>query len=68
MQSSKSVVRINESATAFGMKPVGKAVCFFESGLIAGVLEGKLKKKVTVNETLCVGLGDTTEEFLVRIA
>jgi len=64
----KSVARINDSMTAYGMKPVGKAVCYFESGLIAGVLEGKLGKKVTVNETLCGGLGDQTEEFLIRIA
>jgi predicted hydrocarbon binding protein len=64
----KCRVRIDQSATAYGMKPVGKPVCFFESGLIAGVLEGKIGKKVTVNEVLCGGLGDTTEEFLVRIS
>lgn len=59
-------VTLKGSATASGMKPVGKPVCFFEAGLIAGILEARLKKKVVVNEVLCGGLGDNVEEFLIK--
>jgi predicted hydrocarbon binding protein len=63
----KAIVRLYEGSTAYGMKPINKPVCFFEAGIIAGVLENKLEKKVMVNEVLCGGLGDGYEEFVVRI-
>lgn len=63
----KAIVRLYEGSTAYGMRPINKPVCFFEAGIIAGVLEGKLAKKVMVNEVLCGGLGDAYEEFVVRI-
>jgi len=63
----KAIVRIYESSTAYGMKPINKPVCFFESGLIAGSLEGKLGKNIMVNEVQCGGLGDKYEEFVIRI-
>jgi hypothetical protein len=66
LSDSKAIVRIRESSTAYGMRPIGKPVCFFEAGLLAGVLEGRLKRKVSVNEVLCGGLGDEFEEFLIR--
>ncbi len=55
-----------ESSTSYGMEKIGKPVCFFEAGLIAGILEAKLKKKVTVTEVLCGGLGDKVDEFLIK--
>lgn len=63
----KAIVRLYESSTAYGMRPINKPVCFFESGIIAGVLENRLKVPVMVNEVLCGGLGDKYEEFVVRI-
>ncbi len=63
----KAIVRLYEGSTAYGMKPINKPVCFFEAGIIAGVLENKLEKRVMVNEVLCGGLGDNCEEFVVRI-
>jgi len=67
IKESDAVVRLKEGSTSYHMEPIGKPVCFFESGLIAGVLEGKLKKKVAVNETMCGGLGDEEDEFKIRI-
>ncbi|MEM7820356.1 MAG: V4R domain-containing protein [Candidatus Aenigmatarchaeota archaeon] len=67
VSATKAIVRLYEGSTAYGMKPINKPVCFFESGLIAGALEAKLKNKVMVNEVLCGGLGDKYEEFVVRI-
>lgn len=63
----KAIVRLYESATAYGMRPINKPVCFFESGLLAGVLESKLKTRITVNEVMCGGLGDECEEFVIKI-
>jgi len=67
MEKNVSVV-LKESATAHKIGKIGRPVCFFESGLIAGILEAKLRKRVTVTEVLCGGLGDDVEEFLIKIA
>ena len=61
------IIRLKECSTCYKMESVGKPVCFFESGLIAGIIEAKTNKKVIVNETVCGGLGDEEDEFLVRI-
>ena len=60
-------VRIKDSTTSYGMAPVGKPVCFFEAGIIAGIVEGRLGKNVVVNEVLCGGLGDDVDEFLIKL-
>ncbi len=46
---------------------VEKHICYFEAGIIAGFLEGKLNKHVIVQETLCCGMGDEYCEFIARI-
>lgn len=61
------VYRLEKCATCYKMTPVGKPICFFEAGLISGILEAKLGKRVIVNETLCGGLGDEYDEFIARI-
>lgn len=63
----RTVLRLKECSTCFHMEEVGKTICYFEAGLISGILEGKLNKKVLVNETLCGGLGDEVDEFVVKI-
>jgi hypothetical protein len=63
----KSIVHLKECSTCYHMESIGKTVCFFEAGLIAGILEGKLNKNVTVNETVCGGLGDEIDEFTIKI-
>lgn len=65
--SEKSVsIILKSSASSHGMLPIGKPVCFFEAGLIAGTIEKKMGRKVIVNEVLCGGLGDDVDEFLVK--
>jgi len=66
MTEKTATIVLKGSASSSGMTPVGKPVCFFEGGLISGVLEAKTKKKVVVNEVLCGGLGDKVDEFLVK--
>ena len=66
-QENRAVLTLKNGTTAHGMSSVGKPICFFECGLIAGILEGRLKKNVTVNETMCGGLGDSEEEFIVKM-
>ncbi len=61
------VFRLEHCATCWKMAPVGKQICFFEAGIIAGILEAKIGKRVTVQETLCGGLGDECDEFLARV-
>ncbi len=65
-QNGRYVYRLEHCSICWEMPPVGKPVCFFEAGLIAGVLEAKLEKRVTVTETLCGGLGDNCDEFIAR--
>lgn len=62
----KYVYRLDHCSTCWKMAPVGKQVCFFEAGLIAGILEEKIGKRVIVQETLCGGLGDECDEFIAR--
>ncbi|MDD5416849.1 MAG: hypothetical protein PHU12_02625 [Candidatus Aenigmarchaeota archaeon] len=63
----KATLSLKDGVTSSGMSSVGKPVCFFESGLIAGILEGRLNKNVTVTETRCGGLGSSEDEFLVKV-
>ncbi len=67
IEEKKAVLVLKSGVTAHGMTPVGKSVCFFEAGLISGMLEGKLKKSITVTETRCGGLGHPEEEFMVKL-
>ena len=67
IEEKKAVLVLKKGTTASGMAPVGKAVCFFEAGLISGILEGRLKKSITVTETKCGGLGHPAEEFIVKL-
>ena len=63
----RMVYRLEHCSTCCKMTPVGKQVCFFEAGMIAGVLEAKMGKRVIVQETLCGGLGDECDEFIARV-
>ena len=54
-------VDIYECVTCSGMDPVGRPVCHFEGGLIAGVVETITGKSVQAKEVSCIGgLGDAT--------
>ena len=57
-------VDVHECATCAGMEPVGRPICHFEGGLIAGALESITKTKVLAKEVTCIGgLGDETCGF-----
>jgi predicted hydrocarbon binding protein len=61
-------VDVFECVTCAGMETVGRKLCAFEGGLIAGVVEGVVKKPVTVSEVTCIGgLGHKSCGFDVRI-
>jgi predicted hydrocarbon binding protein len=54
-------IDIHECVTCSGMEPVGRPICHFEGGLIAGVVETITGKSVQAKETSCIGgLGDPT--------
>jgi predicted hydrocarbon binding protein len=66
MEKNVSVV-LKDSVSGYKLDKIGRPVCFFECGLIAGILEAKLNKNVTVTEVLCGGLGDDVDEFLIKM-
>lgn len=52
-------VDVYECVTCAGMERVGRPLCHFEGGLIAGVVESILKKRTRAIEVTCIGgLGD----------
>ena len=57
-------VDVCECVTCSGMTPVGRVLCHFEGGLIAGAVGSILKKDVQAREVSCIGgVGDATCGF-----
>jgi predicted hydrocarbon binding protein len=52
---SKIHVDVYECVTCSGMAPVGRTLCHFEGGLIAGAVENVLKKRTRAHEVTCIG-------------
>jgi len=48
-------VDVYECVTCSGLEPVGRALCHFEGGLIAGAVESILKKRTRAIEVTCIG-------------
>ena len=61
------VVALDECITCAGMDNIGKRICFFEVGLVAGVVEAFVKKKVRASETQCNANGESTCEVTVEL-
>ena len=59
----KMLVNLYESATCAGLLSIGRPICYFEAGIIAGITENIFKKKMSVKETKCWGLGDKYCQF-----
>jgi hypothetical protein len=55
MKTNRMRVEVFECVTCSGMERVGRTLCHFEGGLIAGVSEGILKKQIRAVETTCIG-------------
>lgn len=52
-------VEVFECVTCAGLNPVGRTLCHFEGGLVAGTLTTIFKQKIRAVETTCIGgLGD----------
>jgi len=57
-------IDIHECVTCAGLEPVGRPLCHFEGGLIAGAVESITGKTVQAKEVSCIGgLGDKTCGF-----
>lgn len=64
LSESKIHVDVYECITCAGMTTVGRVLCHFEGGLIAGVVESVLHKKTRAEEVTCIGgLGDSACGF-----
>ncbi len=48
-------VDVFECVTCSGLKPVGRALCHFEGGMIAGAVEAITKKRTRALEVTCIG-------------
>jgi predicted hydrocarbon binding protein len=55
LTASKVHVDVYECITCSGLQPVGRTLCHFEGGLIAGVLETVTKQRARAKETTCIG-------------
>ncbi len=61
-------VDVHECVTCSGLTPVGRPLCAFEGGLIAGVVESIEGVRVRAREVTCIGgLGDATCGFELTI-
>ncbi len=61
-------VDVYECVTCSGMAPVGRTLCHFEGGLVAGVVETVTKKKARAHETTCIGgLGHDACGFDIKL-
>ena len=61
-------VDVYECVTCSGMEPVGRPLCHFEGGLIAGAVESIINRKVRATEHTCIGgLGHETCGFELTV-
>ncbi|MGJ0484729.1 MAG: DUF2507 domain-containing protein [Methylomicrobium sp.] len=61
-------VDVYECVTCSGLETVGRPICHFEGGLVAGAVQTILGRKVRAREVTCIGgLGDETCGFDLEI-
>ena len=63
----KLVFQLDECITCAGMDSIGKRICFFEVGFVAGVVEAFLGKRVVAEETKCNANGEGVCEVTVHL-
>jgi predicted hydrocarbon binding protein len=61
------VVDLDECITCAGMQSIGKRICQFEVGFVAGVAEVLVKKKTKAAETKCNANGEGTCQVTVEL-
>jgi predicted hydrocarbon binding protein len=67
VEEEKIVLALDECITCAGMGNIGKRICHFEVGLVAGLVESFLGTKVRARETKCNANGEGTCEVTVYI-
>ena len=55
MTASKIHVDVYERVTCSGMAPVGRTLCQFEAGIVAGVVQAVTGKSAKAREVTCIG-------------
>ncbi|WP_457639292.1 V4R domain-containing protein [Persephonella sp.] len=65
LSDSKMVAQLDECITCSGMDNIGKRICHFEVGFVAGLVEHFLGKKVIARETKCNANGEGVCEVTV---
>lgn len=61
MTPSRIYVDVYECVTCSGMRPVGRTLCQFEAGIVAGVVQSVTGKQTKAKEVTCIGgLGHDT--------
>jgi predicted hydrocarbon binding protein len=61
------VLSIDECITCSGMKNIGRRICHFETGIVAGLVETFLGKRVKAYETKCNAMGEGICEVTVEV-
>ncbi len=61
------IVSLDECITCSGMPNIGKRICYFESGFVAGIVEVYTGKKVRAYETKCNAHGEDICEVHVEL-
>jgi predicted hydrocarbon binding protein/predicted regulator of Ras-like GTPase activity (Roadblock/LC7/MglB family) len=60
-------IRIYDCISCSGLPDVGKPLCHFEAGFLAGYIENIYNKEAEAIETHCWGLGDKFCQFEIRL-
>lgn len=55
LTTSRIYVDVYECVTCSGMAPVGRLLCQFEAGLVAGVVQSITGKQTKAKEMTCIG-------------
>ncbi len=63
----KAVLRLDECITCSGMPNIGMRICHFETGIVAGLFEAFLGKRVKATETKCNAMGEGTCQVTVEL-
>lgn len=61
------LITVDECASCAGVPDIGKPICHFEGGIIAGILEEFTGKEVEAKEIKCWAMGSGTCQFEVKI-
>ena len=65
-EGSEFFVQVDECVSCSGLQSIGKCICGFEGGIVAGLFQAYFKKLFFVKETKCWANGDKTCLFFVK--